>query len=545
MSGPRDRSERLVDRQLRKAGVGALGSGPVAEFVELVRTSYRETELQRRLDEQAFSVASAELAELADELRSKNEALESALASLSESEQVRALNEQLSIQNDRLEHLATTDPLTGLLNRTAFLERVADLGTGSAAPNLAVAMLDLDRFKLVNDTFGHLRGDNLLVQVATALAAGTRSDDVVARLGGDEFAVARMVADEADAERFAASLAEACSRPVHLGRTVLHVVASVGVALAPKANAAPHALLRDADTAMYRAKADPTRSHQLFDSRFRDEVTRRFALEDRLRKAVDDRRVTVVYQPIVDAVSGKATMVEALARWHSPDLGQVSPIEFIPAAERLGLGGELGRQILESAIGDLARWYDIDPGYRRLAVSVNVTSGQLLDHTFADDVHATLARHGLPGRSLVIEVTEADVLHDFDRAVAVIDQLRRVGVRIAIDDFGTGFSALAYLAKLPVDFLKLDKSFVQRLGSDDAEGDERLAEAIVDLALRFDLAPIAEGVETEPQRRVLRRFGCGLLQGYLFARPMPADAADLHRVLRGSQRSGAAVLLAD
>ncbi len=524
MTDRRDRSGRLVDRQLRKAGLDGPTEGPIAEFVALVRTSYHEADSRRRLDEQAFSLASSELADLADELRAKNRELESALASLSRSEEIRELNDQLSAQNDRLERLATTDALTGLLNRTAFLERVEEMRRRcDGGGRMAVAMLDLDRFKLVNDTFGHLRGDDLLVQVSTALAAGTRRDDAVARLGGDEFAVARLLRTDAEAADFAAGLADACSRPVHLGRTILHVAASVGVAVAPCHEAEPHALLRDADTAMYRAKADPSCSHQVFDHRFRDEVTRRFALEDRLRKAIDDHQITVVYQPIVDAVSGKAQLVETLARWNSPDLGVVSPLEFIPAAERLGLGGELGRQILDRAASDLAGWFALDPANRSLSVSVNVGSGQLLDRSFVDDVRNTLARHGLPGRALVIEVTEADVLHDFNRAVVVMDELRRMGVRIAIDDFGTGFSALAYLAKLPVDFLKLDKSFVQQLGSADAEGDERLAEAIIDLALRFEHTPIAEGVETEAQRAVLRRFGCGLLQGYLFAHPRPAN----------------------
>jgi diguanylate cyclase (GGDEF)-like protein/PAS domain S-box-containing protein len=666
MTHPQHRSKRLVDRQLRKAGLQVEPGTPLDRFIELVRSSYDEADDSRRLNDHAFAVASAEMSELNGRLSANNAALNSALDELTRSEAIEELNQKLSTKNDELQHalesqtrtqqlfeslasnsplaiiytdqsgnavytndrssllldrpasdllgvewirlippsqradfrvflgddtietaviehqmehrdgtliwcsttiaavrhtdalggwiasieditqrkrgeaelerLATTDSLTGLLNRHSFGLSVQQLReTLAGDTHLALALIDMDRFKLVNDTFGHQAGDQLLITIAEILRAQAQDGDLIARLGGDEFAFARVVADAEEAETFVRELSDSLHQPVVVERQMLHTGASVGLALATERSADPEELLRDADTAMYRAKADNSRRYRIFDQRFREEVTRRFVLERELHLAIESKAVTLAFQPIIDAASEQTIAVEALARWESEALGVVSPLEFIEAAEHLGLSRVLGRQILEMACGQLGAWYHDQPWRRGLAVSVNVTYGQLVDQNFVELVHQTLVRNRLPGSALILELTEQALLDDFDRAVGVLQRLRQMGVRIAIDDFGTGYSALSYLARLKVDFLKIDQSFVQRLSSVGDEGDNRLTEAIVDLAHRFELTPIAEGVETESQQQMLRTFGCGLLQGYLFARPMWPDDPALAEVVDGGR----------
>jgi diguanylate cyclase (GGDEF)-like protein/PAS domain S-box-containing protein len=653
MTAPENRSQRHVDRQLRKAGLAVEPGSALARFVDMVLSTYDEADDRRRLNDHAFAVASSEMAELNGRLSTKNVELNDALESLLRSEEIEQLNQELSERNEQLrsamasqtrsqqmfetlasnaplaivytepngravyanqraadlfhvdptellgfgwlavvpreqheefeqlldlstdatwviehellradgsriwasttvaevrhaderagwianvediserkrneaalERLARTDSLTGLLNRLSFTDavqaRCTELQPGD---EVAVALIDMDRFKLVNDSFGHAAGDQLLVEVAEVLRAEMGPADVVARLGGDEFACARVVHGEAAARDFGRALADCLHQPFVVERQVMHTGASVGIALGTHRDADPQELLRDADTAMYRAKASSDR-YRVFDRRFRDEVTRRFALERELHTAVEKREVSLAYQPIVDAVTHRAVGVEALARWTSPALGVVSPIEFIEAAEHIGLSRELGRQILDMACAQLGEWRRSGAANDDLSVSVNITYAQLSDQGFVDLVAHTLAAHGVPGSHLILELTEQALLDDFDRAVGVLDRLRKLGVRVAIDDFGTGYSALSYLARLNVDFLKIDKSFVQRLSEESDEGENRLTEAIVGLARLFDLTPIAEGVETSMQEQILRTFECDLLQGYLFARPMPGD----------------------
>lgn len=448
-----------------------------------------------------------------------------------------------------LERLATTDSLTGLMNRYSFGRAVSErCSTLEPGEQFVLALIDLDRFKLVNDTFGHPVGDQLLVAVAGMLRAQAQPGDLIARLGGDEFACTRRTTNLAQAHEFGRSLSDALHQPVMVERQLLHTAASVGLAMVAEFDGEPEDLLRDADTAMYRAKTSSASRYEIFDQSFRREVMRRFALERELHDAVDNGDVKLAFQPIVDAVTQRVKVVEALARWSTPDLGEVGPLEFIETAEHLGLSRVLGRQILEMACKQLGDWVRERPHWRGMAVSVNVTYGQLIDEDFTELVRRTLAKNKLPASALILELTEQALLDDFDRSMLVLRRLRSMGVRIAIDDFGTGYSALSYLARLEVDFLKIDRSFVQRLSHVTDEGDNRLTEAIVNLALRFDLTPIAEGVETTEQMRILRQFGCELLQGYLFARPMwPTDSAlieviDAGRRARSSDRD---VLRAD
>ncbi len=430
-----------------------------------------------------------------------------------------------------LARLAQTDELTKLLNRRSFgsaLSHLIDTATGDQ--RVAVGLIDLDRFKLVNDTFGHQAGDQLLVFVAGILRGLATSADVIARLGGDEFSFARLVRSEDEAEQFVIDLVDELHQPVWVDNHLVHAGGSVGLVVADPGDVDADSLLRDADTAMYRAKADRSRRYCLFDQRFREEVTRRFVLERELHDAIEEDRIDLVFQPIVDVVAGRTHAIEALARWRSDALGPVSPVEFVPAAEHLGMSRMLGSRILTKAIAQLREWRSLSPQLDDLAVSVNITYSQLIAVDFVDEVLALLAENELPCSSLILELVESDVLSDFDRATEVLDRLRATGIRLAIDDFGTGYSALSYLARLELDYLKIDKSFIHQLSNDET-ADGRLTETIVDLARRFGLRPVAEGVETAAQRDRLGQLGCTLLQGYFLAEPMRGDDPNALAVL--------------
>ncbi len=423
-----------------------------------------------------------------------------------------------------LSRLARQDSLTRLDNRHAMNQRLADLCANlDRSQFLAVALLDLDRFKLVNDSFGHEAGDQLLMHVADRLRAVSRPSDLVARLGGDEFAYAAVFDCLDGIEALGRRLSDAVHGPVEIDGRVVHVAGSVGLATSGYGRATPESLLRDADTAMYRAKRSAAFSFQIFDETFREEVTRRFAIESELRNGLTNGEFRLEYQPVVAAASRSVSSVEALARWDSINLGAVSPAEFIPVAEELGLIGELAEELLNQACRQLRAWRQTAP-LAELRVSFNVSPLQLSDFRFPSFVARTLEKYDLPSRALVLEVTEGAILSDFDKTVEILDELREMGIKVAIDDFGTGYSSLSYLERLPVDYLKIDQSFVQSMGRDQANTtSNRLTETIIDLARRFGLTPVAEGVETETQREILSEAGCDLVQGFLLARPMSAD----------------------
>ncbi len=516
------RSERLVARQLRKSGLVVEPNSPMEQFVQRVSATYAEANEQRLLNDHAFRTASSEMAELNAELEQKNSQLVAALESLMRSQQIERLNAELSSKNDALSVLANTDSLTGLLNRYSFgrsLEKIArTIGKNQL---LAVAVIDLDRFKLVNDTFGHNIGDQLLINVAKNLKEIELSTDMVARLGGDEFAFARVVESAAEADIFASDLSARLKRPLRIKQQLIHSGGSVGLALSTSGNVDPVRLMRDADIAMYRAKEDATIDYQVFDLEFRKEVTRRCTLEREVRDAVAENDVLLVYQPIVSASHKNTVLLEALSRWESPTLGVVTPPEFIPTIERLGLSINFGRKVLVKACQQVRHWRDQYPLVDDIAVTVNFASSQLLDHGITDFVAKTLRELELDGRCLVIELTESDLLQDFDRAVSVLSELRCMGVRVALDDFGTGYSALAYLPHIPADFLKIDKAFVQTMATDESVC--RLTKVIVELADRFDLESIGEGVEQDVQSTTLQNYGCDYLQGYMYGKPSRAE----------------------
>ena len=421
-----------------------------------------------------------------------------------------------------LEHQARHDPLTGLRNRRALLERTAqELETGRP---LALMLLDLDDFKVVNDTHGHDIGDALLSAVGARLAGAVRDGDIVARFGGDEFAVLCLGVDDEEAARsLAPRLLDHLRGPLRLGVGAWSVAGSLGVALS-RAGATPEDLLRDADTAMYQAKRRGKGTWALFDEQARDQAQQRQALVEDLRGALRDGDLSVAYQPLM-AVEGtgapRLAGVEALSRWDHPVRGSVPPLEFVELAEQHGLVGALGRGVLREACAQLIRW-DVELGADAPAtVAVNVSALELRADGFVAQVAAALADSTLaPGR-LCLELTESAVLSDSGAAARTLGELRDLGVRIALDDFGTGYSSLAALRELPVDQLKIDRSFLLDLSQ---TGSDVMVAAIVGLAAALGLETVAEGIETPEQLAELRRLDCPVAQGYLFSRPLTPAA---------------------
>jgi diguanylate cyclase (GGDEF)-like protein len=424
---------------------------------------------------------------------------------------------------------ARQDPLTELPNRTDFLEQLkASLEDGTS---LSVLFIDLDDFKLVNDTLGHPVGDALLRVVGERIVGTTRGDDVVARLGGDEFAVLLRSTPPDQAELAAERIRQALSQPFHLPGHQISIGASTGVVLcSADRGASAEELLRDADVAMYRAKNLGKGRAVLFADSMRVDLQARSRLERDLRQAVDRGELVLHYQPVIDVEQGRIVGSEALLRWQHPELGLVPPAEFIPVAEETGLIVAIGRQVLRSATLQTARW-NARPGAVPLTVSVNVSARQLTDGALVDHVREALTRSGLPGSALTLELTESVLVHDFGVASGILVELKQLGVRLAVDDFGTGYSSLSYLARLPVDVLKVDKTFVAGVARDTSEA--RLAATVVALAASLRLETVVEGIETAAQLTALRQLGCTQFQGYLWSAPVPAEAFAMLTAARG------------
>jgi diguanylate cyclase (GGDEF)-like protein/PAS domain S-box-containing protein len=417
---------------------------------------------------------------------------------------------------------ATRDPLTGLANRTLLLDHLATVLPGGVGGPSATAVLfcDLDRFKVVNDSLGHAAGDVLLSLVGERLAAVLRPGDLLARPGGDEFVVVCEELPGPDAARGVAERLVAALRAPFplLGQDVV-VTASIGVVTTAGAATAEE-LLRYADLAMYRAKEQGNGGYAVFDEGLRDHIQQRLRTESGLRRALAGDELRVHYQPIVELASGRVTGAEALVRWQPPGQALVPPADFVPLAEDTGLIVPLGDRVLREACRQAAAWARADAGAAPATMSVNVSARQLRHPELVAGIEQALAAAGLPPHRLTLELTESVLAQDADQTVRLLARVKELGVRIAIDDFGTGYSSLAYLRSFPVDVLKIDKRFVDRLGA--TEADDAIIATVIRLGQALGLDVVAEGVETAEQAALLTALGCSHAQGYHFARPAPA-----------------------
>jgi diguanylate cyclase (GGDEF)-like protein len=437
---------------------------------------------------------------------------------------------------DRLAHQSLHDPLTGLPNRALFLDRLAQAIARCRRTHSTVAVLffDLDRFKVVNDSLGHDAGDELLDAVARRLESVVRPGDTVARFGGDEFTVLceDLPVDDGRtrAVEIAARLSGAINAPFTSLSNETFLSASIGIAFAGNGDERPEELLRDADAAMNHAKELGRGRIEVFDDALRARALARHATETALHQALQRGEFRLFFQPIVDLVEGRCVGAEALVRWQHPERGLVPPTEFIGLAEENGLIVELGAWVLEEAARQSAQWQlDCEDPF---VVSVNLSALQLAQPDLVDRVAAALEHTGATSANICLEITESVLMDDADATIAAIERVRELGVRLSIDDFGTGYSSLGYLKRFPVDVVKIDRSFVDGLGTD--SGDTAIVTAVIGLAHALGMRAVAEGVETPEQLGELVRLDCDEAQGYFFAPPQPAD--DLRELMGRNRR---------
>jgi len=430
-----------------------------------------------------------------------------------------------SLLYERLAFQAQHDTLTGLPNRLLFQDRVQQASRAAQrhGKKVAVIWLDLDKYKQINDTLGHRVGDEVLCEVARRLQGCLRQSDSVARVGGDEFTVlAQDLAQPQDAERVAATILATFALPFQLAAHQATLGASLGISIFPEHGEDPLTLLRNADLAMYSAKRAGGGTFRMFRSALSDSMQRRVLLERELKTALERNELHLEYQPLLDR-NGKLDAVEALLRWNNPEAGQVSPAEFIPIAEETGLIPSIGEWVTRSACRSAARWLQL--GYDVPLVAVNVSALQFADGKFTELVERILLECGLPPSQLELEITETALMDNLVGVVEQIELLRQLGVRFAIDDFGTGYSSLSHLQNLPVDCVKIDRSFIKDL-EPGAQGCTTMVRGIIALAHNLGLRVVAEGVETAHQLALLNTLGCDINQGYFLHRPMSAEALE-------------------
>lgn len=425
---------------------------------------------------------------------------------------------------ERVEYLATHDGLTGLPNRNWFHE-LLDIELKAArryGRKLAVLFVDLDSFKIINDSMGHDAGDELLRVVATRLGTCLRTSDLVARLGGDEFVVMLREVHGADqAATVARKVLTSVAEPVPIRGQACRVSASVGIGLFPGDGDDPLALMKSADIAMYQAKEGGKNAFQFFSAQLKDASLERLMVETRLREALPGGELSLAYQPRVEMGRRSIVGMEALLRWNSPHLGAVPPSRFIPVAEQSALIVPIGRWVLQQACTQAVAWDRA--GLPPVRMAVNLSARQFADADLLSDIEKTLAASGLPPQRLELEITESMVMRDADHAARVLEQVKRLGIRVSIDDFGTGYSWLAQIKRFPIDALKIDRSFVRDLATNPA--DRAITEAIIAMGRALGLEVVAEGVETAEQLAFLQQHPCDEIQGYYFSRPLPADEA--------------------
>jgi len=425
---------------------------------------------------------------------------------------------------ERMRHIAQHDPLTGLPNRLSLLMRLAQLLPEARRHHwrMAAMFIDLDRFKIINDTLGHQVGDEMLREVACRLSSVIRETDFVARLGGDEFVILLPgIAQPADAAMVANKIIAALSSSIEAEGHELHTSPSIGISVFPDDGPDGDTILKNADTAMYHAKAVGRNNYQFFATEMNQASSERLNIEHKLRHAIARDEFALVYQPQFSAGNSRPTGVEALLRWHHPTDGIISPDRFIPIAEETGIIVEIGEWVLITACREMKHW--LDAGLPPMRIAVNVSARQLRRRDFCETVAGALAESGLPAELLELEITESAVMENPQEAIQILESLGRMGVTLAIDDFGTGYSSLAYLKLFPIDHLKIDRSFVRDIEHD--LNDRAIAFGTIALAHSLGLNVIAEGVETPDQLELLRANGCDEVQGYLFSKPLNSGNA--------------------
>ncbi|MGR9051788.1 MAG: bifunctional diguanylate cyclase/phosphodiesterase [Gammaproteobacteria bacterium] len=496
-------------------------SEPILKLAETARRVSEERDYGLR----AEKLSSDEIGALVDDfngmlsqIQLRDRELQKARDQLEDKVQARTL--ELTELARQLEHQAYHDTLTGLANRVTFDDhlRLAIDQARRTGQRLAVMFLDLDRFKIINDTLGHAIGDKLLMQVSQRLATCIRDSDTLARLGGDEFAVLlTQLRHDTDAAEVARKLTAAVAEPVLVDGYSLHVTTSIGISIFPEDGDGAETLVKNADTAMYRSKDRGRNQCTFFSLEMNARAVRRLALETKLRQAIDRNALSIYYQPRRDTCSLALVGVEALARWHDPEEGPISPAEFIPLAEECGLIAAIDEWVLEHACREMLSWCSDPDTDVRLAV--NLSPAQFIRKDLYQVIASILERTGFPGRKLELEITESLFGPGSIDVCVVLEQIRELGIELSIDDFGTAYSSLSRLKQLPLHTLKIDRSFVRDLGHD--PDDETLVRTIIAMAHHLNLKVVAEGVETNVQYDYVKRYGCDTVQGFLFGKPVP------------------------
>jgi diguanylate cyclase (GGDEF)-like protein len=431
---------------------------------------------------------------------------------------------------EKIRYQANFDALTGLPNRSLLTDRLSQaiLSANREEWQLGLLFVDLDQFKVVNDTFGHVVGDELLQQVAARIRECVREADTVARFGGDEFVILLQDIEDPDvAVAISSKVIEAVTKSFKLYGREIFIGASIGITIYPEDAGTADALLRNADMAMYQAKAHGRNTYQFFTASMQRQTIERQQLEQDLRLSIERDELEVYYQPVVLSDTGKVSSLEALLRWNHPKKGLITPDVFIPIAEDSGLIGGIGRWVMRQACNQLSEWRQF--GYEELKIAVNLSSRQRKLGFDADFMQEILKESGLPAEAVTLEITESLLMRDTEETVGWLGEIKRLGVSLSVDDFGTGYSSLSYLKRFPVDVLKIDRSFVSDLPGDPES--VSLVNTIIAMAKSLKLGLVAEGVENQEQVDFLVAAECDLLQGFHFGRPMPAEA--LTRWLEG------------
>ncbi len=430
-------------------------------------------------------------------------------------------------QERQIRQLAYFDDLTALPNRRLFSDRL-NMAIARAKRHdekLAIMFVDLDHFKKINDTLGHNTGDLILEEAAERLKHCTRDEDTVARMGGDEFVlIVPEITGLEEVTKVAQRIVDSFSQPFSIHGQKLFVTASLGISIFPEDGEDPENLVKNADAAMYHSKADGRSTFNLFNAAFTEEGMRLLKLETALRSAIEKEEFELYFQPQACAHNGNILAAEALLRWHSQELGEIGPAEFIPIAEEIGLISKIGEWVLDKACRQIKEWQDKD--FPFLTIGVNIAPEQITDRHFPMLVSNMLEQYGLNGNCLEIEITEGSFINNPEQVSTNLFALKNIGVHIAIDDFGTGYSNLGYLRKLPIDHLKIDQSFVKGMFSDD--GNRQLISTMISMSENLGMESIAEGVESKEQAQFLSEDGCSLIQGFLLARPEPAEVFERH-----------------